>query len=93
MNTIGNKKTTNDCGCPESCWDILTGDGQAVIGQIEAEYTDANENRATRERRFVVSGYRVWWYAADAEGWFATSAHGTSAKALSAAKAYAKAAN
>jgi len=88
-NTIGRKETSVSCGCPSVNWIILDCSG-AEVGLIEADYDDANSNRATRARRFVVSGYRVWWFDADAEGWFSVGVHSTPAAALAAAKRYAK---
>lgn len=88
-NTIGRKETSVSCGEPSVNWIILDCSGSEA-GVIEAQYGDANENKATRARRFVVRGYLVWWFDTDAEGWFSVDAHGTPAAALAAAKQYAK---
>ena len=88
-NTIGKKVTETLSGQPSATWAVFSHAGEEV-GVIEADYDDANFNRATRQRRWVVTGYRVWWFDCENEGWFAVKAHDTPAKALAAAKRYAK---
>ena len=88
-NTIGRKVASSSCGAPSANWAILDCSG-AEVGLIEAQYRDANENKPVRARQYVVSGYNVWWFDADAEGWFSVDAHGGTVAALAAAKQYAK---
>lgn len=88
-NTIGPKVTETLSGAPETNWAILDCHGEEV-GVIEAEYGDANFSLATRQRRWTVTGYRVWWFDCENEGWFDTKVYETAAKALAAARRYAK---
>lgn len=88
-NTIGSKVADRDNGQPTAKWPIFDYSGNEV-GVIEAEYDNANFNRATRECRWVVTSYHVSWFDVDNEGWFDAKAHGTTPKALAAARRYAK---
>lgn len=89
-NTIGPRVGAVHFGHPEFTWDIVS-PGGTTVGAIEAEYGDDPAYAATRQSRYVVTGYKVWWFDCDDEPFFPVCDHGTARKAFAAAKAYAKA--
>lgn len=88
-NTIGPRQHDGGSLAPSTWWDIVGEDG-VVVGSIEADYGSKFAHATSRASVSFVVGYNVVWLDDDREGWFSASAHGSAAKALAAAKRYAK---
>ena len=76
----------------EKTWSIIN-DAGVDVGSIRSEVYDANGRGSTRTREWRVDGYEVEMEASETmvSKYFAVSTYGTPAKAMAAAKAYARA--